>query len=318
MTFASIQGNEAVKGSLSAMISSGKVHHAIMFHEEDGGDAFCMTVAFLDALYGGNPRVGKLIHPDVHFVFPTAAGTTSEQYMMQFRELALSNPRFTQAQLQECLGIEGKSPMIAVSEAKKILEDLSLSALEGGYRAVVILYPEKMNQESSNRLLKMIEEPPAKTQFVLITHNPQGVLQTISSRCQRIRIAPQKGVQAAPTGSSSLPEELLPAYMDALFSHDLLTALEVSDRISALPSREAAKSFCSAASNLMRSIFLASQGIRDLCDADDRTMTMARSCRKTFPRTALAALSRASSLLDRNVNPKIVFTDLTDRLFLEI
>jgi len=316
MTFASIQGNEAVKDSLAAMISSGKVPHAIMFHEQAGGDAFQMTIAFLDCLYGGNPRVEKLIHPDIHFVFPTAAGTTSEQYMQQFRELALSNPRFTEAQLLESLGIEGKNSMIAVSEAKKILEDLSLSALEGGYRSVVILFPEKMNQESSNRLLKMIEEPPAKTQFVLITHNPENVLQTISSRCQRIRIAPRQG--AAQTISSAFPRELLPQYMDALVSRDLLSALEVSDRIASLPSREVAKAFCREASEVMRNLFISSQGIRGLADADEQTIRWAGSCRKTFPRMALFALSRAITLIDRNVNQKIVFTDLTDRLFSEI
>lgn len=312
---------------LSGMIDSGRIPHAVLFHEEDGGGAFPLALDFLKYLYCGNHQNGfpcgtcpacnkidKLIHPDVHFVFPTAAGFISSQYLEQFRPLVRTNPLFTENELNEALGIEGKNSMIAVSEAKHILDVLSLSALEGGYKAVVVYLPEKMNREAANRLLKIVEEPPEMTQFLFISHAPEKVLETISSRCQRIRVAG--------TSSGRMPEfsdpELLYSLMEALLSRNLPAALDMSDKIAALPSREAAKSFCRFAAEAFRQMFLTQQNVPSLACGDDRYIAWASRCRKTFPRQALEAVGRAQSLIDRNVNLKILFTDLTDRLYMNI
>lgn len=141
--------------------------------------------------------MSKLIHPDVHFVFPVNKGPkasddkpTSESYIKYWRELAVANPYFTEADLQKAIGIESKSGLIAVAEAKSIISKLSLTAVADGYKAVIFYLPEKMNQETANRLLKMVEEPPEKTVFIFITHSPEKVLQTIFSRCQSIRVMP--------------------------------------------------------------------------------------------------------------------------------
>lgn len=326
MTFAQVSGQDQVKAALAGMVDADRVPHAILFHEDDGGGAFPLALAFLQYLFcahrdgdscGSCPvcnKIGKLIHPDIHFIFPTAAGSISLEYMDKFRPLALERPCFTAAELLEAMGIEGKNSMIAVSEAKHLLDALSLSALEGGYRAVVIYLPEKMNQEAANRLLKMIEEPPQQTQFVLITHAPEKVLVTISSRCQRIRVAP-----SGPAAVVAFEEpELLHDLMDALLAKDLLSALGVADRLSALTSRESAKSFCKFAADAMRQLFLRQQGVTSLAVDGEEYDAWAAKCRKTFPRQALDALGRAQSLIDRNVNMKILFTDLVDRLYLSI
>lgn len=311
MTFGQIQGNEDVKQALTGMVGAGRVPHAILFHEDDGGGAFPLTVAFLQLLFGESNRIPKFIHPDVHYVFPTAAGSISLQYMDKFRTLALENPFFTESAMGDALGIEGRNSMIAVSEAKHILDALSLSAMEGGYRAVVIYLPEKMNQEAANRLLKIIEEPPQKTQFVLITHKPEKVLLTISSRCQRIRVRPSgKGGTA---GYEEAP--LLDDLMKALLSRDLLSALEVGDRIAALPSRESAKAFCRYAAGVMRDIFLFQQGLPSLAGKSGSSAEWASACRRTFPRVASEILSGAIGMIDRNVNIKIISTDIVDRLY---
>lgn len=97
----------------------------------------------------------------------------SAQFSKQFRELALSNPRFTEDELSAALGIEGKKQMIGVDEAKHLLDELSVSSLEGGFRTVVVFLPEYMNAEAANRLLKSVEEPDSKTVFVMITHHPE-------------------------------------------------------------------------------------------------------------------------------------------------
>lgn len=327
MTYSQVQGLDQVKSALAGMVDAGRVPHAILFHEDEGGGAFPLALAFLQHLYcssrtasdscGGCPscnRISKLIHPDVHFIFPTASKMVSLDYIDKFRALVQENPRFTSSELLDALGLDSKNSVIAVSEAKSLLEKLSLSALEGGYRSVVIYLPEKMNQEAANRLLKMIEEPPLKTQFVLITHSPEKVIPTIISRCQRIRVAPE--------GAARLTEfaepELLDDLMSALVSRNLPAALDAGDRIAALPSRESAKAFCKFAADAMRQIFLHQQGLPQMAVREGHYAEWAAKCRKTFPRQALEALSRAQTLIDRNVNSKILFTDLVDRLYMNI
>lgn len=328
MRFAQLQGNDDVVRALVGMVDSGKVPHAIMFQEDDGGGAFPLCIAFLQYLYcehrsGGDScgvcpacnKISKFIHPDVHFVYPTAASTISLQYVAQFRQLAASNHYFTEAQLSSALGIEGKNSLIAVSEAKHLLETLSLSALESGYRSVVIYLPEKMNPDAANRLLKIIEEPPLQTQFLLITHHSERVLQTISSRCQQIRVRP---ADTADTAAAFASPELFSGLMEALMRKDLLSALDAGEGIAALPSRETAKSFCKFASYQLRLIFLAQQGLSSLGADSADALRWASALPKTFPRAALAVFDETSSLIDRNVNARLLFTDMVDRLFMLI
>lgn len=328
MTFKQIKGNEAVVRALSGMVDSGRIPHAIMLHEDDGGGALAISIAFLQYLYchsreSGDScsicpscnKIGKLIHPDVHFVFPTTTQLTSDSYMRQFRELALANPSFTEAELTQTLGIEGKMTLIAVAEARAILDKLSLSALEGGYRSVVIYLPEKMNQEAANRLLKLIEEPPALTQFILITHAPEKVLQTISSRCQHIRVMPAQGKGFEADAGEEQYRELFDAMMEAILSRKLMAALEVGERAAALPSRESAGRFCAYASENLRRIFLVQQGMNGLCGDCADASIWAGKCSRTFPRLALGAVDRANLLIGRNVNLKLLFTEMVDQIF---
>lgn len=314
MTFDEIRGNEDVVRALTGMVDSGKVPHAILFHEDDGGGAMPVVIAFLQYLFKENNRIPKLIHPDVHYVYPTAAGSISLQYMDRFRTLVHDNPCFSETEMGETLGIEGKNSVIAVSEAKHLLESLSLSALEGGYRAVVMYLPEKMNTEAANRLLKLIEEPPAQTQFLLVTHSPEKVLVTIASRCQRIRVRNVGASKSLASADAGLFGEL----MDALVARNLVAALEVGEKIAALPSREAAKTFCRTSSEILRQMFLAQQGMTSLMDAGASVGAWTSRCRRTFPRQALEAFGRALNLIDRNVNAKVLFTDLVDRLYMAI
>ena len=327
MTFAQVPGNDELKQALIGMVDAGRVPHAILFHEDDGGGAFPLCLAFLQYLFckerrdgdscGRCPscgKISKLIHPDVHFIFPTAAGALSEQYMEPLRKLVSQNPSFREAELLAALDIEGKIPMIAVSEARRLLEKLSLSALEGGYRAVVIYLPERMNAEAANRLLKMIEEPPAKTQFLLISHQVEKVLTTVASRCQRIRVRPA-GVAATVFSAEA---ELMDALMGALLSKDFSAVLDASEQIAALPSREDAKAFCTFAAERLRELFLAQQGVEGVGEISPQARQWAAQCRKTFPCQALEVLDRAQTLIGRNVNLKILFTDMADRLFLLI
>ena len=308
--------------ALAGMVDSGRIPHALLLSEPDGGPAFGLALAFLQYLYCPNRpegdscgecpscnRVSKLIHPDIRFIFPTTAGQSCISLMPALRELVAQGPRFTEAALGAALGVDGKSSLIPVAESKEILSGLSLSALEGGWRSVVIYMAEKMNQEAANRLLKAIEEPDERTLFILITHAPEKVLQTIRSRCLHIQLGAEI---KAPDFDSP---ELLDSLMDALVRRDLPAALEASEHIAALPSRESAKAFCKYSSDAMRNLFLVQQGLDLPHTASGNARAWAAGVRKSFPRNALDCFDTAMKLLDRNVNAKIVFTDMADKLY---
>ncbi len=320
-----VYGNTEVVAALHLMVESRHVPHALLLHEDDGGGAFPLVINFLEELYGGSPRVQKLIHPDIHFVFPVAGSDkpVSMQFLGKFRELALENPYFFENELYTAIGIEGKQGNISVNEARSILDRLSLSAVEGGYRTVVVYLPEKMNAQAANALLKMVEEPPAKTLFVLITHAPEKVLVTISSRCLHMRVQPlspeaEREVHARENASNQMLTDLFHDLLEAIVSRDRLKALETGEAVAELKVREQQKSFCRLASEDLRRLFFL-QKMPALARVpegeEDFYKRMAGALKPTFPRRGMAALDRALLLIERNVNQKILFTDLVNQLY---
>ena len=374
MRFADIIGNKAAASALQSMADSGRVAHAMLFYENEGCGALPLALAYIQYLNCSNPKDGdscgecpscrqmsKLIHPDVHFVFPVNKGPktsddkpVSESYIRYWRELVLSNPYFLESDLQKAIGIESKSGLIAVAEARSIISKLSLTAVADGYKAVVFYLPEKMNQETANRLLKMVEEPPEKTLFIFITHAPEKVLQTIFSRCQSVRVLPmtkdevaqsleRMGVpqqdaasKAAVSGGSvgvalgmigdkeeyNMFMDLFSDLMNSVIAKDLLSALECGEQISALDSREKQKAFCIFASDCIRRIFMVQQNLPQIAGIRDEEAVfygkMAEACGKKFCSRTITNIEKAVALVDRNVNSKIVFCDLVNRMFLSI
>lgn len=375
MRFADIIGNRQVVKALSSMADSGRVAHAMLFYENEGCGALALALAYLQYLNCSNPSDGdscgecpscrqmsKLIHPDVHFVFPVNKGPkssddkpTSESYIKYWRELAVANPYFLESDLQKAIGIESKNGLIAVAEAKAIINKLSLASVTDGYKAVVFYLPEKMNQETANRLLKMVEEPPVQTVFLFITHAPEKVLQTIFSRCQSVRVFPmtqeevaqtmieQFGVdqetatlRASASGGSvglamkmigdqeeyNLQMDLFSDLMNALTGKNLSSALECAETMAALESREKQKAFCIFAGDCIRKIFMVQQNLHQIAGIvsyeQEFYASMAAKCSKGFCRKAIADIEKVVAMIDRNVNSKILFCDLINRMFLSI
>ena len=323
-----VYGNTEVVEALHRMVETGHVPHAILLHQDDGAGAFPIALNFLEELYGGNPRVEKLIHPDIHFVFPVAGSDkpVSQNFIGPFRELLQENPYFFENELYEAIGIEGKQSNISVNEARALLDKLSLSAVEGGYRTVVMYLPEKMNAQAANALLKMVEEPPQKTLFLLITQAPEKVLVTISSRCLHIRIQPlsleaNSIVHAREVAGAAVLRDLFHDILEALTARNLLQALETSDAVADLKDREKQQSLCRLASEDLRSLFLVKKPpqLAVLPEGEgDWFRRMAGALKPTFPRKANEALERALTLLERNVNQKILFTDLVSKLYISL
>jgi len=351
MKFSEIIGNAEVAGTLVSMADSGRVAHAMLMYENEGCGALALALAYVQYLNCTSPHDGdscgecpscrqmaKLIHPDVHFVFPVNKGPktsddkpTSESYIKYWRELVLANPYFVEADLQKAIGIESKNGLIAVAEAKSIINKLSLTSVADGYKAVIFYLPEKMNQETANRLLKMVEEPPEKTIFLFITHAPEKVLQTIFSRCQSVRVMPLTKEEAERVKALNPFDDreeyavfmdLFSDLMRSIVSRDLMSALECGEAMAALDSREKQKGFCTFASECIRKIFLIQQKLPQIADIpeeeQDFFMDMAGRCGKGFCTRSVADIEKVVSMIDRNVNSKILFCDLVNRMFLSV
>ena len=351
MRFADVIGNAEVARALVSMADSGRVAHAMLMYENEGCGALALALAYVQYLNCKNPHDGdscgecpscrqmsKLIHPDVHFIFPVNKGPktsddkpTSESYLPFWRELASANPYFVEADLQRAIGIESKNGLIAVAEAKNIISKLSLTSVTDGYKAVIFYLPEKMNQETANRLLKMVEEPPVSTLFIFITHAPEKVLQTIFSRCQSVRVMPLTKAEAAKVKALNPFDDseeynafmdLFSNLMNALVAKDLLNALECGETAASLDSREKQKAFCTFAGECIRKIFLIQQNLPQIAGVSEQEqefyMNMAGRCGRKFCSKSIADIEKVVAMIDRNVGSKILFTDLVNRMFLNI
>lgn len=152
-------------------------------------------------------QVHRLQHPDLHFVFPVVNksgqsgenSAVSDDYLQEWREVLLRNPEITYATWVKYISEEGKNAQIYKNEAASIISKLSTKPFESDYRVMIIWLPEKINETASNKLLKIIEEPYPKTHFLLVSNEPEKVLGTIQSRCQRINIPPLSPTWMQPT-----------------------------------------------------------------------------------------------------------------------
>lgn len=208
MQFKNIIGHSEVKTRLINSVKEGRISHAQLFLGAEGSGNLPMAIAYAQYIAcenkGDNDSCGtcsacvkfeKLAHPDLHFVFPVATNKTitkepvSANYINEWRELNLENNSYIfLAQLQDKLDTENKQLLISKNESAEILKALSLKTYEAEYKVMIIWYPEKFNIASANKLLKIIEEPPAKTLFILVAHDAEQIINTILSRTQLVKV----------------------------------------------------------------------------------------------------------------------------------
>lgn len=205
MFFKDIIGQEEAKKRLIKEINEGKIAHARLFCGSEGIGKLPLAIAYARYLSCEHPshedacgtcpnciKYNNLAHPDLHFVFPVIKKknkeTTSDDYLAEWRELMKENPYFNLRTWVERMGAENQQAQIFVKESDEIIRKLSLKSSQGGYKIMIIWLPEKMNVECSNKLLKLLEEPPAQTIFLLISEAPNMLLETILSRTQRFNI----------------------------------------------------------------------------------------------------------------------------------
>ena len=204
MLFRDIIGQEASKQQLRLSVREGRIPHAQLFAGKSGIGKLQLALAYAQYLNcphrtdedscGECPTCRQyqhLQHPDLHFVFPivkTDIGDTCDAYMDAWREMILRQPSFDLDDWYKALGVETKQGMIYEKESSEILRKLSLKPFGDGYKVMIIWQPEKMNIACANKLLKILEEPPQRTVFLLVSEHPEQLLSTIQSRVQLIRI----------------------------------------------------------------------------------------------------------------------------------
>lgn len=209
MLFTEVIGQEHIKNHLTTSADNGRISHAQLFVGPEGCGALPMAIAYAQYILcknlngentGGNDacnlKFKNYSHPDLHFAFPVATNDkvkkhpVSSHFLEEWRELLKEQPYGNLFDWYKKLGIENKQGQIGVDEAQDIVKSLALKSYEGGYKVMIIWMAEKMNTSSANKLLKLIEEPPEKTIFILIAEDEEQIINTILSRCQVLHFPP--------------------------------------------------------------------------------------------------------------------------------
>ncbi len=202
MLFKDIIGQEATKQQLRAAVREGRIPHAQLFTGISGIGKLQLALAYAQYLNcphrtdedscGTCPtclQYQKLQHPDLHFVFPiVGADEVCDSFLEPWREIILNQHYFDLEDWHKALGVETKQSFIYEKESGEILRKLSLKAYGEGFKVMIIWQPEKMNASCANKLLKLLEEPPTQTVFLLVSEHPEQLLPTTLSRVQTIRV----------------------------------------------------------------------------------------------------------------------------------
>jgi DNA polymerase-3 subunit delta' len=209
--FNDIIGQEGIKQQLRQSVQEGFIPHARLICGQEGAGKLPLAIAYARYLNcsqrtekdacGVCPscvKFNKLAHPDLHFVFPIVKNDKKKKevcddYLHEWRKFLSENTYFTFNDWLDYIEAENSQGTIYAKESSEIIKKLNLKTYEAEYKIMIIWLPEKMHEACSNKLLKMIEEPPAKTVFLLVSEAPDQIIGTIQSRSQRLNI---RGIDA--------------------------------------------------------------------------------------------------------------------------
>jgi DNA polymerase III subunit delta' len=206
MQFSAIIGQNTVRQRLLHSVHENRIPHAQLFYGPEGSGNLALAIAYAQFLSCENrtqedscdtcascKKYKKLIHPDLHFSYPVAtvkdiSKPTSKDFISKWREAVLENPYLGLQDWYEFIGIENKQGFMSVEESAEIVRKLTLKTFESKYKVMIIWMPEIMRVDAANKLLKIIEEPPDNTVFILVTENMEQIISTILSRTQLVKI----------------------------------------------------------------------------------------------------------------------------------
>jgi DNA polymerase-3 subunit delta' len=228
MLFKEVIGQQEVKQHLVEMVQHNRISHALLFLGKEGSGALPLAFAFAnyvsllptsgagaEASLFGEPvevklpstpdeadawmqkqpsfqKAAGMVHPDIHYSFPVVtkkpgSPPLSTDYITEWREFIQQLPYGNVFDWLQAIGAENKQGNITAQECNDIIRKLNLKSFESGYKILVLWMPEYLGKEG-NKLLKLIEEPPADTLFILVAENEGAILNTILSRCQLVKI----------------------------------------------------------------------------------------------------------------------------------
>ena len=206
MTFSEVIGQKEAQERLMQMVREDRLPHVMMLCGPVGSGKLALAIAFGCYLLSRSeecgvrseesPMLQKLEHPDLHFTYPTIKlpsmsadhKPVSDDFAKEWHELVMQSPYFTMEEWMAAMGGENQQAIITAGESDELVRKLSLKSSQGGYKVSIVWLPERMNIECANKLLKLIEEPPQQTVFIMVSEEPEKLLETIRSRVQRIDI----------------------------------------------------------------------------------------------------------------------------------
>lgn len=375
MPFSDVLGHREITENLRSMIDSGRMPHAMLFCEKPGCGALSIALSAIEYMFCKGKREGdscgvcsnclknsRLVHPDVHFTFPINVSSSIggdkrgdiEIFYPAWRELVKGNPHFGEQEFCRAMGLENKLGTISVAEANAIMRKLSLSSYEGGAKVMLVMFPERMNLEAANKLLKSLEEPQEGTFYIMVSHNPGKIIPTILSRCRIVEVPPvgvellggelekrlgmgseDAGFWARCSGGSlgkaleliSREKEQSTGWLmfvnilQKALEKDLAALIDAWEEIASY-GKEAQREICIEGGDILRKIYMISLGMDEISYASAREREMFRNLsgriKPDFYRKGYGYLTNALECIERNVNPKFIFCDLCNRIFYNI
>ncbi len=361
MQFSEVLGQQDLKNRLVQGVKNGRVSHAQMWLGNSGYGGLPLALAYCQYLFCENPgesdscgscsscqKVKKLQHPDLHFAFPVvlSEGDISDKFYGDWRTRIFENPYFDLNQWTLTIDEKGRKPIIGNHESQNILKKLRLTSFEGGYKIMLIWMAEEMNETAANKLLKILEEPPEKTVFLLLVDNADKILTTIMSRTQLVKI-PQinhtsisaklihdyglhmsdadsvafmsdgswiSAYELASSGARNTDSrDLFVEGFRAAYKKDVIEMMNWANSLAAL-SREEQKGFLKYGLHLFRQSLLFSYTNEKLTRLSREEMDFVRNFSRFVTGNNFEDLyglfSQSHYFVDRNANPKILFTDL--------
>ena len=271
---------------------------------------------------------------------------SSDHFLAKWRELFLHSPYFSENRWYEYIGIENKQGSISKNEASEIIRKLSLKSFESEYKVVIIWLPERMNEVSANKLLKLIEEPADKTLFILVSENSERIIKTILSRTQLVKIPHidrqslvsalmdklavepflAQSIARIANGNFALAQQLAAdgsqsaTWFDAFqqlmrlsYKKDILGLMEWAEEL-ALLGRERQKNFLEYALKLTRDSLMTNMGLTDLAFPGKNEELFVTNFSPYINIEKATVIYREMNLaflqISQNGNPKVIFTDL--------
>ena len=364
MRFSDIIGNDELKETLHKSVKDNHVAHALMFSGREGGANLAMALAFAQFVNCENPsekdscgvcascvKYEKLIHPDLMLIFPTysASGKDKEKIkaaqLNTFREFTTKNPYQVYSDWTKALDAEKKQCIISVDEGRNIAKNVSLKAFEAKYKVVLVWLPEFMNQACANSILKILEEPPEKTLYLLVTNDFEKNITTILSRSQIVNVplfsdqdissflenkhfvASKRAKQISKYADGSLRNAILMinevdegissyfiAWMRSCYSADIEQLVPMADDFTKKSRAEQLSTF-KYGLDTARELLLSNAETEELKRLIDAEADFLKGFSKVFNTEKIMAFSElfneAYYHIERNLNSKILFLDLS-------